>query len=212
MRAAVGYTRAVASAETSGTSRLETLRLRRNTERINRIALLAAGRALTANASAAVSIAFNPSKANAVSFKPGEARFVRVLIHETSAGEPCIDELEVYGRGEKEDLALASTGAKTAASSCLTGFPIHQIHHLNNGRHGNPHSWIAAGSGGGMGAGGTGRAGRGLQGRPLARSYRRLLRFCHIPRRADVGRAADLRLQCGVGRHETKTPFGDRAS
>jgi hypothetical protein len=114
-------------------------------EHMKRIALLIAGLALTANAYAAVSIQFYSYKPNAISFKPGEARFVRVLIHEHSGAQPCIDELEVYGSDKKKNLALASNGAKAAASSCLTGYPIHQVHHLNDGKYGNAHSWISAG-------------------------------------------------------------------
>ena len=40
--------------------------------------------------------------------------------------------------------ALATGGAKATASSCLAGYPIHQIAHLNDGVYGNSHSWIAA--------------------------------------------------------------------
>ena len=50
----------------------------------------------------------------------------------------------LWARREK-NLALASGGAKAAASSCLPGYPIHQITHLNDGLYGNSHSWIAAG-------------------------------------------------------------------
>jgi hypothetical protein len=54
--------------------------------------------------------------------------------------------LEVYDRHGKVNLALASRGAKATASSCLSGYAIHQIKHLNDGRYGNSYSWIAAGS------------------------------------------------------------------
>ena len=64
-----------------------------------------------------------------VSFPVAEARFVRVLIHESSGGQPCIDELEIYGPGRGRNLALASAGAKAHASSVLPGFAIHQISH-----------------------------------------------------------------------------------
>jgi len=82
----------------------------------------------------------------AVALEPLAARFVRILIHRSSRGQPCIDELEVYGPESDENLALASRGAKAAASSCLAGYPIHQIRHLNDGHYGNSHSWIAAGT------------------------------------------------------------------
>ena len=82
----------------------------------------------------------------AVSFEPRQARFVRVVIHRSSFTQPCIDELEVYGPDGKVNLGLASDGAKATASSCLAGHAIHQIRHLNDGRYGNSHSWIAAGA------------------------------------------------------------------
>ena len=42
----------------------------------------------------------------------------------------------------RRNLALLP-GARAAASSVITGFPIHQIAHLNNGWYGNESSWIA---------------------------------------------------------------------
>jgi hypothetical protein len=81
-------------------------------------------------------------------FPPHEARFVRVLIHETSSrSQPGIDELEIFGPGGKENLALAKCGAVASASSLLPGHRIHQVKHLNDGLYGNDHSWIAATSG-----------------------------------------------------------------
>jgi hypothetical protein len=84
---------------------------------------------------------------NTVIFPPARARFVRFVIHASTQGEPCIDELEVYGPEGKQNLALARGGAAATASSCLPGYAIHQIAHLNDGRYGNDHSWIAATSG-----------------------------------------------------------------
>ncbi|NLX96073.1 MAG: hypothetical protein GXY83_07845 [Rhodopirellula sp.] len=78
--------------------------------------------------------------------EPRQARFIRLVIQRCSSGQPCLDELEVYGRDENVNLALASAGAKATASSCLPGYAIHQIAHLNNGRYGNAQSWIAAGT------------------------------------------------------------------
>ena len=89
--------------------------------------------------------AIQPDQPNAITFPATEARFVRFWIHESSQGQPCIDELEVYGPGSDVNLALASTGAKATASSCLPGYAIHQVVHLNDGLYGNSHSWIAAG-------------------------------------------------------------------
>jgi len=97
----------------------------------------------TAAASAPV---VEPGKPNAVTFPAQEARFVRFVIHASARGQPCIDELEVYGPDGKRNLALAGDGAKATASSCLPGYAIHQIAHLNDGLYGNGHSWIAAGA------------------------------------------------------------------
>lgn len=89
---------------------------------------------------------FQPDKPNCIEFTPVEARFVRLVMLDSLQGQPCIDELEVYGPGSDENLALAGTGAKATASSCLPGYAIHQIAHLNDGLYGNDHSWIAAGT------------------------------------------------------------------
>ena len=58
-----------------------------------------------------------PDKPNALKFAPRTARFVRVFIQESEGGQPCLDELEVYGPGSATNLALASRGAKASASS-----------------------------------------------------------------------------------------------
>ena len=83
----------------------------------------------------------------ALDFAPQQARFVRVVIHQTSGGQPGIDELEIFGPDRKENLALAKRGAVASASSLLPGHAIHQIEHLNDGLYGNDHSWIVATSG-----------------------------------------------------------------
>ena len=87
-----------------------------------------------------------------VPFKPQQARFVRIVIHPGSMSQPCIDELEIYGRDNKLNLGLMSAGAKATASSCLPNYAIHQIRHLNDGHYGNSQSWIAAHVVRGMGA------------------------------------------------------------
>jgi len=89
---------------------------------------------------------FAPDKPNRIAFAPSEARFVRLVIRDSLQSQPCIDELEIYGPGGGTNLALASAGAKATASSCLPGYAIHQIAHLNDGLYGNSHSWIAAGT------------------------------------------------------------------
>lgn len=80
---------------------------------------------------------------NEDTFSPVTARFVRFTILATNRGEPCLDELEVYGADGGENLALASRGGVASASSLLPGYAIHQVSHLNDGRHGNAHSWIS---------------------------------------------------------------------
>jgi len=76
--------------------------------------------------------------------EPVPARFARFTILETSDGnEPCIDEIEIYASGSPDNIALASKGAKATASSLLPDYAIHQVAHLNDGRHGNEWSWIS---------------------------------------------------------------------
>jgi hypothetical protein len=89
-----------------------------------------------------------PDKPNKLSFPSCTARFIRFVILEADNGQPCIDELEVYGPDSKSNLALARAGGKATASSCLAGYAIHQTAHLNDGLYGNGHSWIAAGTSG----------------------------------------------------------------
>ncbi len=86
-------------------------------------------------------------KANVVAFPAREAKYVRFVISRSSSGSPCVDELEVYAPDSKTNLALAQRGAKATASSCLAGYAIHRIAHLNDGKYGNDHSWIAGGAG-----------------------------------------------------------------
>jgi len=107
--------------------------------------LLVAG--LFVAAASAAEPPIRADKPNAIAFGAREAKFVRFVIHASSSGEPCIDELEVYGPGERRNLALARNGAKATASSCLPGYRQHAIPHLNDGRYGNDYSWIAASAG-----------------------------------------------------------------
>jgi mono/diheme cytochrome c family protein len=78
---------------------------------------------------------------NEDAFAASEARFLRFTILTTSGGEPCIDELEVWS-GDR-NVALASTGTKATASGTLPGYAIHKLEHVNDGRSGNPRSWIS---------------------------------------------------------------------
>jgi hypothetical protein len=82
-----------------------------------------------------------------IEFAAQEARVVRLVIRRPHGGQPCIDELEVYGPDSPTNLALASRGAVPRASSALAGYPIHAVAHLNDGLYGNDHSWIPATAG-----------------------------------------------------------------
>lgn len=73
-----------------------------------------------------------------------KARFVRLVIHTAGPGSVGLDELEVFGPGDEENLALAARGAIAWASSVIAGHAIHSVAHLNDGLYGNDHSWIAA--------------------------------------------------------------------
>ncbi|HSV73774.1 MAG TPA: discoidin domain-containing protein [Chthonomonadales bacterium] len=84
-----------------------------------------------------------PAAPNVMSFEQQAARYVRLVIRRSHEGAACIDELEVYGPGDGRNLALAGSGAVASASSCIEGFAIHRVEHLNDGRYGNAHSWIA---------------------------------------------------------------------
>ncbi len=77
---------------------------------------------------------------NEEQFRARRARFVRFTILETNQGEPCIDELEVFA-GSK-NVALASEGAKPTSSGDFV-HRLHKLAHINDGRYGNAHSWIA---------------------------------------------------------------------
>lgn len=87
------------------------------------------------------------SRVTSIDFEAQEARIVRLVILRPHAGAPCLDELEVYGPDSPTNLALANRGAVARASSLLPGYAIHAVPHLNDGRYGNDHSWIAATTG-----------------------------------------------------------------
>jgi hypothetical protein len=53
-------------------------------------------------------------------FEPQETRFVRVVIQETSGGQPGIDELEIFGPGGKRTWPWPNA-AVASASSLLPG-------------------------------------------------------------------------------------------
>ena len=85
-----------------------------------------------------------PNRPISLDFPAQDAKYVRLVISKSISGQPCVDELEVFGPGAKENIGLASAGAVASASSCLEGHEIHKIEHLNDGRYTNQHSWIAA--------------------------------------------------------------------
>ena len=57
----------------------------------------------------------------------------------TSGGEPCLDELEVFS----VDGRNVARGAVPTASGTYANNPRHKLEHINDGRYGNDHSWIA---------------------------------------------------------------------
>ncbi|MBX3731174.1 MAG: PSD1 domain-containing protein [Verrucomicrobiae bacterium] len=82
------------------------------------------------------------ARLNVDRFAPVTARRLRFVIEETrGGGEPCLDELEVYSGAR--NVALASRGTTVRVSGTLPGYAIHQAAHVNDGRTGNDHSWIA---------------------------------------------------------------------
>lgn len=93
--------------------------------------------------------AINPNGANTFRFPPTEAMFVRVDVLQSSGGQPCIDEVEIFNGDSPKNLARQANGAKATASSLLKGYEEkHQIAFLNDGKYGNGHSWIPATSAG----------------------------------------------------------------
>jgi len=73
--------------------------------------------------------------------KPTAAKRIRFTVTASNSGQPCIDELSLFD-GEK-NVGLSSNGTKARASSTLPGYVIHKLEHLNDGKHGNSHSWIS---------------------------------------------------------------------
>ena len=85
-------------------------------------------------------------RSNEETFAPVEATAVRFTILATTAGEPCLDELEIYD-SKGTNVALASAGTKPSASGTLPGYAIHKLEHVNDGVRGNNKSWISDTSG-----------------------------------------------------------------
>ncbi|MEQ1903827.1 MAG: DUF1553 domain-containing protein [Pirellulaceae bacterium] len=84
-------------------------------------------------------------RANIEHFSPVECRFVRFTITKSSSAEPCIDELEIFSAADPQlNVAIESRGVKASSSGNYTGDPQHQLPHINDGRYGNPFSWISS--------------------------------------------------------------------
>ncbi len=82
-------------------------------------------------------------------FPPLAAKFVRFTIHDANLHptlgliEPCVDELEIFSdEATPRNVALASHGTKVTASGSRTS-DIHRLEHVNDGKYGNSHSWMA---------------------------------------------------------------------
>ncbi|MEO2092259.1 MAG: DUF1553 domain-containing protein, partial [Gemmataceae bacterium] len=86
----------------------------------------------------------NPRR-NVERFAPVTAKFVRLVVSDTTGLEPGIDEFEVFTAGEKSrNMALASTGAKATSSGDYSASPdIHRLAFVHDGKYGNGRSWIS---------------------------------------------------------------------
>lgn len=80
------------------------------------------------------------ARLNIESLTPTDVRYVKFTILATNQGEPCLDELELLAAGQ--NVALTTAGAKASSSGDFV-HPLHKLEHLNDGRYGNAHSWIA---------------------------------------------------------------------
>jgi len=73
-------------------------------------------------------------------FAPVKAKSVRFTVLATShQGEPCIDELEVFG----EDNKNVALGGTLKSSGNFANNPKHKLAHLIDGKFGNSRSWIS---------------------------------------------------------------------
>ena len=89
------------------------------------------------------------SQWNEETFTDREVKAVRFEVMATNDGhEPCIDELQVFN-GDR-NVSLASDGVIAVPDSTLAGFAEHKSGHINDGRFGNPNSWISATKGRGI--------------------------------------------------------------
>lgn len=106
-----------------------------------------AGEAFAAYASTVEESHSEKSLITAIEFPAQEAKFVQLLIRRVHGGQPCIDEMEIYGPDSPKNLALADAGARAHASASLEGYEVHALDHINDGLYGNENSWIAGSAG-----------------------------------------------------------------
>jgi hypothetical protein len=71
-----------------------------------------------------------------------QTKHVRFTVLRTNSGQPCIDELRVFN-DEGQNVALAKNGARPESSGNLKGYESHKLEHINDGKDGNPRSWIS---------------------------------------------------------------------
>jgi cytochrome c553 len=76
---------------------------------------------------------------NVDAFPPTKARFVRFTVLDTTAAEPCLDEVEAF----TVDGRNVASGAKPSASGTFADNPYHKLEHINDGKYGNKRSWIS---------------------------------------------------------------------
>lgn len=86
------------------------------------------------------------AKLNDEFLQPVMAKHIRFTILATNASQPCLDELEIFSRGE--NVALATAGANASSGGDFE-HSLHKLEHINDGRFGNARSWIAAQDSGG---------------------------------------------------------------
>ena len=85
----------------------------------------------------------NPRR-NVERFRATNTKYLRFTVTRTTDAEPCLDELEVYtADASPANVALASLGTKSLASSVFPNSDIHKLEHLNDGKYGNSRSWIS---------------------------------------------------------------------
>ncbi len=82
-------------------------------------------------------------KENEIAFEKTSVRFLKFAIYSSQSGAPAIDELLVFGEDNSQNLARKHV-KQVAASSCISGYEIHKIENINDGKFGNSSAWVAA--------------------------------------------------------------------